>query len=622
VWGSHGGRRMPKDIHNQNSRVEVYLELMACLIECDPLGITTSRDLRHDIQTLRSRYRDEGLSFLTKALPSLGKAFDLGLVSQRFSIPRGWKHQHGCGSRPAFMQAYFNLVFDECGNLRENVPPDAVCHLRQVAFAMYKLELPYSRQQEDIVIDSFVTTDSSLRDDGFDSETVGLTAAASYIARDVLGAFDPMDILPRHGPGAVATGEKLDAKWSFGRLYHAIHQKYPFCQYYTAGGAREVVQRLQDLSHLQHFGAGVAKVVLVPKDSRGPRLISCEPLEYQWIQQGLGRKLSAFLESHWLTSGQINFTDQSINQEHALSSSLTDEMSTLDLKDASDRVSLTLVRKVFEHLPDTLECLEATRTIATKLPDGRVIPLRKFAPMGSALCFPVEAFVFWTVIVAAIIRSYPRGHGLTTREILPLVGKRVFIYGDDIVVPREFAHVSMQALESVGLLVNRSKSCIQGPYRESCGMDAFRGVPVTPLRVKTIWTGQRTDGSAYVSWIALGNAMRSRGYEAAYLFIKGILERTYGLVPYGTHLASFPCWTVDDPADAEQINAKHFKSRYSSNYQRIEFFLRSVSPISKNSSLDGWQRLLRNFVSPQMTDPSTVVVPRSTKIKRGWKAVH
>lgn len=610
------------NVENQNSRVEVYLELMARLVECDPLDITSPRDLQRDILTLRSRYHSEGLSFLTKALPSLGKALDSGLVGQRFFVPRGWKHSRESDSRPAFMQAYFNLVFDGCGGLRDDARPEAVSHLRQVLFAMYKLELPYTREQEDSVIGAFVATDSALRDDGFDSESVGLTAAASYIARDVLRSFDPMDILPRHGPGAVATGEKLDDKWSFGRLYHAIHQKYPYSQYFTAGGAREVIQGIQALAKLPHYGVGVAKVILVPKDSRGPRLISCEPLEYQWIQQGLGRKLSAYLESHWLTGGQINFTDQSINQRLALSSSLTNEMSTIDLKDASDRVSLTLVRKIFEHLPDTLECLEATRTVATELPDGSVIPLKKFAPMGSSLCFPVEAFCFWALIVAGVIRSMPKGHGLTTRELLPLVGKRVFVYGDDIVVPREWAHVSMQALERVGLLVNRSKSCVEGPFRESCGVDAFRGIIVTPIRVKTLFSGQRTDGSAYVSWIAVGNAMRSKGYEAAYQFIREILEETYGLVPYGTDRASYPCWIVDDPFEAERFNALAFRSRSSSHYQRIEFFLRTVSPQSKKTNLDGWQRLLRNFVSPQMTDPSTIVVPRSIRIKRGWMGVY
>lgn len=613
---------MSRDTRHQNSRVEVYLELTARLVENDPLGITTSRDLRRDIETLRSRTRDEGLSFLTKALPSLGRAIDQGLICQRLSIPRGWKQAHGDSSRPAFMQAYFSLVFDSCGDLRSDASPAAVSHLRQVMYAMYKLEVPYTRQQEDSVIGAFVATDSTLQLDSEDRETARLTAAASYLARDILRSFDPRDILPRHGPGAVASGERLDGKWRFSRLYHSIHQKYPYYDFYVAGGARELSDRIDWYRSLERLETGVAKVVLVPKDSRGPRLISAEPLEYQWIQQGLGRKLSGFLEAHWLTGGQINFTDQSINQRLALTSSLTGEMATLDLKDASDRVSLQLVREVFAHLPDTLACLEATRTTATKLPDGRVVPLQKFAPMGSSLCFPVEAFVFWVTIVAAVVSTDPLGFGDTPREQLQSVGKRVFVYGDDIVVPVEWAHVSIQALERVGLVVNRLKSCIQGEFRESCGVDAFRGIVVTPTRVKTLWSGQLSDGTAYVSYVALANSFASKGYIKASQYLWELLESTYGKIPLGTPFSSFPCRTVDDPLEAEEFNSKTFKSRRSGDYQRVEFFLKGVQPSRKKTSLDGWTRLLRDFVTPQMTDPSTIVVPRSIKIKRGWKAVY
>jgi len=597
-----------------NSHVEVYLELVTRLVECDPLDCTSPKDIRRDIETIQSRYREEGLSFLTKSLAQLGRALDQGMMTSRFSIPRGWKHAHGNRSRPAFMQAYFNRVFGCDGSLLDDADPGAVKHLRQVLYAMYKLELPYQKEEERLVIDAFVANDDELKLARDDTRVMSLVDTASYIARNILSDFDHKNIMPRHGPGAVATGERLDDKWRFSRLYRGIHQVYPYYDYFVIGGGRELVDRLKWYKSLSRLETGVAKVVLVPKDSRGPRLISAEPLEYQWIQQGLGRALMSHLEADRLTAGHINFTHQTINQRLALESSLSDEFSTLDLKDASDLVSLELVQEVFKHNPEFLRAIEATRSTATKLPDGRVITLKKFAPMGSALCFPVEALIFYVIIVAAIHKE---------SRLLPVeIGKRVYVYGDDIIVPREWAHVSMHALELVGLKVNRAKSCITGPFKESCGTDAFKGVVVTPLRVRTPWSGRSSDGAALASYTSLANSLREKGYGRAFAFLKDLVETTFGKIPFGTFQASYPCWLVASQTKALQYNLLHFKWRYSSEIQQFQFSLLRLQPKKEKTKLDCWPRLLRNSVSGPIEDPSTVVVPRSTKIKRGWTTVY
>jgi len=428
-----------------------YLRLHAQLVRSGPLEIDSSvhKSLGRDVETLKSRFSSEGLAFLTKTLPRLGKAIDQALVSGRFNPIREFSSQSGA-SRPAFLQVYFNLVFDEHGLLLAEACPEAVKFLRQVCFFAYKLELPYSVAEESRVIENFIATDAGLKlaDDPSSTELFQL---AEIITQKVFYGFNHKDILPRHGPGAVATGEKLEEKWVFTRLFDAIHQVFPYYNYYVVGGARELTDRLDWYRLLQRLERGRARVVLVPKDSRGPRLISCEPLEYQWIQQGLGRKLANHLEyRNRYTRGRINFTHQDINRSLAQTSSTSERFATLDLKDASDRVSLELVRRIFKRSPELVRALEACRTTETELPDGRVIPLQKYAPMGSALCFPVEAYIFWVVIVSAVIRG----------KNLPLerVGRQVYVYGDDIIVPTEWALLSIQALESVGLLVNRDKS--------------------------------------------------------------------------------------------------------------------------------------------------------------------
>jgi hypothetical protein len=543
----------------------------------------------------------------------LGKAFDQGLVSGRFTIPREFKKAHGDRSRPAFLQAYFNLVFDEDGLLLDTATVDAIKHIRQVCMFAYKLEVPYSEEDESRVIENFVSTDEGL--ELTQSELLDdIMPLMQLITLKVFADFDHKDILPRHGPGAVATGERLDAKWNFSRLYDNIHQVYPYYYYYIVGGCDELSARLDWYRSLTRLKTGVAKVVLVPKDSRGPRLISAEPLEYQWIQQGIGRKLASFLEYRSaITRGNINFTHQDINRSLAQISSANQSFATLDLKDASDRVSLDLVRRTFRRSPQLLRALEACRTAETKLPNGRVVPLRKYAPMGSALCFPVEAYIFWVTIVSAIVHS--------TKLPLEKVGKRVYVYGDDIVVPTEWASLSIQALTAVGLMVNADKSCITGFFRESCGLDAFKGVDVTPSRLSTPWTNQSSDGSALASYTSLANSLSAKGYVLASEYLKIVLESVYGLIPYGTTRASYPHWLVDHPIRATFLNWKRHKRRFNRDLQRVEFFLPSLSSRRIRSELDDWTRLLRNMVSPPHDDPSVVVIPRSTKIKRGWTAV-
>lgn len=598
----------------RKSQGEIYLRLCMQLVCDDPLSITQSKVLSRDLETMVSRFAKEGLSFLTKTLPKLGKALDQGLLESRLNVPRGFKLAHRCASRPAFLQAYFSLVFDPDGLLLEEPNVVAIKHLRQVLFFAYKLELPYSPADEEAVIDNFLRNERELEQLVFGEDQQELLDLASLITSRIFRKFNPKDITPKHGPGAVATGEKLEQKWHFRRLYNGIHQFYPYYNYFVVGGARELLDRRNWYFSLERLESGQSKVVLVPKDSRGPRLISAEPLEYQWVQQGLGRKLVDFLEGHSPTRGQINFRHQDVNQQLALGSSSNQNYATLDLQDASDRVSLELVRRVFRRTPELLRAIEASRSAATTLPDGRVVTLSKHAPMGSALCFPVEAYVFWVILVASrIIRD---------RVPLHVAGRSVFVYGDDIVVPTTDADLSMHALESVGLLVNRGKCCFKGFFRESCGVDAYKGVVITPARLRKPWTGLSTDGTAYSSYTALANELGVRGYTGSADLIWELLERTYGKVPYGTSRSSFPCRIVNSPEKAERYNLSKFPVRVNGHYQRLEFQVKCVLSSHKDLELEGWPRMLRDVIMPQFEDPSVVVIPRSTKIKRRWSAVY
>jgi hypothetical protein len=318
----------------------------------------------------------------------------------------------------------------------------------------------------------------------------------------LLDSFDPKDIVPRHGPGAVATKQQLWSKYLWTNVSAKITERYPLDEYFYAC-LGHVCDRYRDIA-ITDLDLP-AKVILVPKDSRGPRLISCEPVDYQWIQQGLGRALVRHVESHWLTKHNVFFSNQQTNRFGALLGSLNGEYATLDLKEASDRITVSLVRLLFpEHIS---MYLLSCRSSSTVLPDGTVLPLQKFAPMGSALCFPIMALCIWAILTAPLVSDTESD----TRE-------GIAVYGDDVIVPSHYVGDAIELLEAFGLKVNRAKSCIKGFFRESCGMDAFKGSDVTPTRLRTVWSSSPSPES-YTSWIAYANSFWDKKYYHTYDYI-------------------------------------------------------------------------------------------------------
>lgn len=608
---------------SQIRNCEFYADLLCRMIRSNMLTpkLSSSGTVR-DIERFNISLSRRGPTFLTKDLPLLGKAFDRALEVGTLVTPRPFERMAG-GKVPAFMQEAFLHVFTRSGVLLDKPEVEAVRLIRQVCYLAYKLETPIDTELVNQKVREFVSVDESLEGvigNRFYDRVLAVTAT---ILQDVFWDFDPKDISPRHGPGAVATGEKGDEKWEFSRLYHSIHQSYPYYDYFIAGGRDELLDRIHWYRGLQRTDYGVAKLVPVPKDSRGPRLISAEPLEFQYIQQGLGRAIVRHIEEHSCASGQVNFRDQSINQSIAKSSSIDGFYATVDLKDASDRVSLDLVREVF---PKTLlPYLLNTRSSYTRLPDGSLHRLRKFAPMGSALCFPVESILFWALASAGIAISY----GIPWQ----VAGQHVYVYGDDIIVFAGHLPAVVEVFSGVGLVVNIEKTYSKGEFRESCGMDAFRGENVTPLRLRTPWSGSRFDGAAYASYVSLYNAMYAR-YPAAQAFLMEKIEALYGKMPFVTSTSSLIGIIVPSQCQAALSNvAKGIPRRYNRRYQRIEFSGLAIVSQARNTKLDGWQRLLKDLLTsgwaqgsdgvirPKSGDPSKVVVLRSTKLKRKWSIV-
>lgn len=206
----------------------------------------------------------------------------------------------------------------------------------------------------------------------------GIVYRARLKLLELFRAFDVKDIYPRHGPGAVSTKEQLWAKYQWTRVSKRITDTYPVDEYFFVN-LSHVCDRMQELTALASDDAP-ARVCLVPKDSRGPRLISCEPVDFQWIQQGLGRAIVKHVEAHPLTRWNVHFTDQQPNQYGALLGSSTGKYATLDLAEASDRVSCELVRLLFPE--PLLSALMNCRTLGTVLPGKKVFGTQKVCANG------------------------------------------------------------------------------------------------------------------------------------------------------------------------------------------------------------------------------------------------
>jgi hypothetical protein len=431
----------------------------------------------------------------------------------------------------------------------------------------------------------------------------------------------PRDIIPRHGPGSVATGEESGEKTHFSRIYGTVEMVYPFTEYFHFNLSHTVDALNSNTLNLLELPAGTAKVVLVPKDSRGPRLISSEPLELQWIQQGLQRKLYDIIESHRMTAGRVNFTDQTVNRALALAGSKTGTWVTLDMKDASDRVSRQLVRRLF---PDNwFEAMDACRSTGTRLPNGQFVELEKFAPMGSAVCFPVEALTFFALAVSTlrILKGYSRAKALAS----------VFVYGDDIICRVEDYDSVMHRFPLYGLMFNEGKCCVSGSFRESCGCDAFRGVDVTPIRLKKTWCPHSSDVQELASYVAHGNALYAAGYRRSFHTIRQLVENRYGPLPVmdpsladpspkkdSTAASGIISWRLSDVIPQTYNSGLGFRSRFGPTH-KYEVYGYSVRPKYKQWKVRGWEAMLRSRCCGSTgMPPGMYAVAHRSRLTRTW----
>jgi hypothetical protein len=162
------------------------------------------------------------------------------------------------------------------------------------------------------------------------------------------------------------------------------------------------------------------------------------------------------------------------------------------------------------------------------------------------------------------------------------------VYGDDVVVPTAFAADAIEQLETFGLLVNRAKSCVTGFFRESCGVDAYKGHNITPLRLRKGLPSRRQVG-LYPSSIAFANALYDRGFFSAFEYVRELIHHEYGSVPSDDMELSVPSLREVEPEN------RPYKWRINHALQKKEWYVKAVESRPIRKTIDGWSMLLRCF---------------------------
>jgi len=144
---------------------DLYKQIIASLL-CDVHTLHsefTARALKLTTQKVEKRIAREGLGFLTKTLPRLGKALDRALTGEVCidSAKLGFKPMPS-SKLPIFMGELFSTIFSHDGRILPTPNVTSIKSLRQLFFVFYKLELPYDSVQEQRVIEKFIETDQSL----------------------------------------------------------------------------------------------------------------------------------------------------------------------------------------------------------------------------------------------------------------------------------------------------------------------------------------------------------------------------------------------------------------------------------------------------------------------------
>lgn len=554
---------------------------------------TGHSDWKRDKTRLQHEIRKHGSQVLTIALPAVGKSLDQALDKGRYLPTGSYLGKTKKAEQvPVFLRDLFVQVFNPSdGMLRSDPNLEALVAIRQLLMGGKKLFLSCTTRRIYDEVRDFYRTESSNRSPSLDwisddplSTSDRLSPGAGRIAfSDLLGSggelvtgitsdgetffeftysgedpfaqdrdvksdrrtlcalqstFDEVfaamgdfsneeSLLPKHGPGAVSDLKGGMSKYSFRDWPSKLECLYPYDAYAvhdflcSANIAGPGEWRNREVP---------SKLIAVPKTQKSPRLIAAEPSQYQWIQQLLKQQLERKVLRSCLNNC-ITFGDQSFNQQAAILGSLDGSNVTIDLSSASDRLTCWVIERASRSNPTLLDRLHASRTRWVRNSvDGRgfdYLKLRKFSTMGSAVIFPLQSIVYACIAITAVqLTEESKNRRYCSIDDASL---QVRVFGDDIVIPKDAYQCMSDLLTDLGLKINVDKTFTGLNFRESCGVDSFRGVNVTPTYLRQV-VGDASVGDI-PSLLETSNNFWKRGYWHTATWLDSLSSRWDHLIP-------------------------------------------------------------------------------------------
>lgn len=393
------------------------------------------------------------------------------------------------------------------------------------------------------------------------------------ILHDWLEDWDYDGSMFGHGSGSVADTQRHKVHKYLGLKTDAI------IKYLYANDLEAIEKDLPFGSLARHLNR-CSKLKFVPKNITKLRSISMEPATLQYLQQGCMKSLYAFFKSNKTLNRILKLEDQSQNKSFAYHGSITNEYATIDLSHASDSVNWVLTQKLFCRVPKLLKWLRCTRSTHTLLPNGVEQKLFKFAPMGSALCFPIESLIFAAIAKLSIQLS--KEEALDRDNVTGIRNTNTYftVYGDDIIIPKYAADKCLYLLRLFGFTPNEEKSYIDGPFKESCGGNYFCGHDITPIKFTPKFSRDFPLGvspEAYTALCSYANLAHERGLYLFRLYCIRLLFEA-GIKPL----------FVDSYTEAPGIYSPtptnfHLKKVYSKRYQKFEYLFDGVTTVAQDA---------------------------------------
>jgi hypothetical protein len=620
------------------SQTSALLHVMQGIRKDIQASYPAMKGLGLDFERLALYCQTRGIGVFTLDLPVLDALLLQGLETGRLVLNGPFTRTVSKRVKvPRLFSGLWLRVFDRDACLRQDVDVSAIFFLRQLCCLGKKLAMECSPLRIQSAVENYHVIEQRLRNPslGWDYDTLGEcqhsadrhlgdhlrvtrvhdlfwtaqmraeSGRVSEILRDkrlldqcqqvadlIAGSFsffepvtysESLDRVGRgigfkHGLGAVSERYKNWEKSEFKSWPDKLEDWFPYDYCGKSAGSP-----LERPSHHEK----ASRLICVPKTAKGPRLIASEPASHMWCQQLIRQFLVDELKTLF-GEDFICFQKQQLSGDLVLDASRDRKLATVDLSDASDRLSCWTVERIFRRSPSVLSGLHAARTRYLRddiSRDRSFLKLKKFASQGTATTFPVQSIVFLCLALGACIQGK-----VSMQKILRL-SSQVRVYGDDIIIPTHGYERLVRIMDLLELKVNIAKSYVNGHFRESCGVDGYMGYDVTPVKPKTLVVDSPASCQAVID--TCNNLFNKGLWHASEHLRSHIPARIQrGIRIVGPHDAGYSGLSSYSGGDES-----HLKTRWNQSLHRYEVRVWSISDRPHKRERGDFPALLDFFAS-------------------------